>query len=105
MTGCGSLQNRKHKLLLLIPTLDHSGAEKQFALLATRLPRDEFDVHAVTLTRGGPYEAMLRDAGVRLTHLNKRMKFDPLALWRLRSLVKEERPDILHAWIFAANSY
>jgi glycosyltransferase involved in cell wall biosynthesis len=93
------------KLLLLIPTLDHSGAEKQFALLATRLPRDEFDVHAVTLTRGGPYEAMLQGAGVRLTHLNKRMKFDPLALWRLRSLVKEERPDILHAWIFAANSY
>jgi glycosyltransferase involved in cell wall biosynthesis len=93
------------KLLLLIPTLDHSGAEKQFALLATRLPRDEFDVHAVTLTRSGPYEAMIRDAGVRVTHLNKRMKFDPLALWRLRSLVKEERPDILHSWIFAANSY
>ena len=85
------------KLLLLIPTLDHSGAEKQFALLATRLPRDEFDVHAVTLTRGGPYESMIRDAGVRLTNLNKRMKFDPLALWRLRSLVEAEKPDLLHS--------
>ena len=62
-------------------------------------------MHAVTLTRGGPYEAMIRDAGVRLTHLNKRMKFDPLALWRLRSLVEAEQPDILHSWIFAANSY
>ena len=40
------------------------GQLKQFALLATRLPRDEFDVHAVTLTRGGPYEAMLQGAGV-----------------------------------------
>ena len=60
-------RNNMPKLLLLIPTLDHSGAEKQFALLATRLPQDEFDVHAVTLTRGGPYEAMIRDAGVRLT--------------------------------------
>jgi glycosyltransferase involved in cell wall biosynthesis len=93
------------KVLLLIPTLDHSGAEKQFALLATRLPRDEFDVHAVTLTRGGPYESTIRDAGLRLTSLNKRMKFDPLTLWRLRSLLKAEKPDLLHSWIFAANAY
>jgi glycosyltransferase involved in cell wall biosynthesis len=93
------------KVILLIPTLDHSGAEKQFSLLATRLPRNEFDVHAVTLTRGGPYESMIRNAGVRMTNLGKRMKFDPLALWRLRSLIEAENPDILHSWIFAANSY
>jgi len=93
------------KLLLLIPTLDHSGAEKQLALLATRLPRDEFDVHVVTLTRGGPYESMIRDAGVRLTKLNKRLKLDPLALWRLKSILDIEAPDILHSWIFAANAY
>jgi glycosyltransferase involved in cell wall biosynthesis len=93
------------KLMLLIPTLDRSGAEKQFTLLATRLPRDEFDVHAVTLTRTGPYASVLRDAGVRLTNLNKRLRVDPIALWRLKSLLDAERPDILHSWIFAANAY
>ena len=93
------------KICLVIPTLDHSGAEKQFALLATRLPKDEFDVHAVTLTRGGPYERTIRDANVRFTNLNKRAKFDPLALLRLRSLLEKDRPDILHSWIFAANAY
>lgn len=93
------------KLVLLIPTLDRSGAEKQFSLLATRLPRDEFDVHAVALTRTGPYESVLRDAGVRLTTLHKRVRFDPIAIWRLKSLLDAERPDILHSWIFAANAY
>jgi glycosyltransferase involved in cell wall biosynthesis len=93
------------KVLLLIPTLDHSGAEKQFALLATGLSRHEFDVHAVTLTREGPYEPMLREAGVRLTCLHKRLKFDPVALWRLKRLVEREHPDILHSWLFAANAY
>jgi glycosyltransferase involved in cell wall biosynthesis len=93
------------KVLLLIPTLDQSGAEKQFALLAARLARSEFDVHAVALTRGGSYESMIREAGVRLTVLNKRLKFDPGALWRLKQLVDDERPDILHCWIFAANAY
>jgi glycosyltransferase involved in cell wall biosynthesis len=93
------------KVVLLIPTLDRSGAEKQFTLLATRLPREEFDVHAVALTRTGPYESVLRDAGVRLTTLHKRLRIDPIALWRLKSLLDAERPDVLHSWIFAANSY
>jgi glycosyltransferase involved in cell wall biosynthesis len=93
------------KLVLLIPTLDRSGAEKQFTLLATRLPRDEFDVHAVALTRTGPYESVLRDAGVRLTTLHKRVRIDPIALWRLKLLLDAERPDVLHSWIFAANAY
>ncbi|MGH7128302.1 MAG: glycosyltransferase, partial [Planctomycetaceae bacterium] len=93
------------KLALLIPTLDRSGAEKQFALLAARLPRSEFDVHAIALTRGGPYADVLRAAGVPVTVLRKRWKFDPLALWRLRRLLTELRPDILHTWLFAANAY
>lgn len=93
------------KVLLVIPTLDRSGAEKQFTLLAGRLPRDEFDVRAVALTRGGPYEADLKAAGVPVTVLHKRLKCDPVALWRLQRLVAEWQPDVLHSWLFAANAY
>jgi glycosyltransferase involved in cell wall biosynthesis len=93
------------KLLLVIPTLDRSGAEKQFALLATRLPRDEFEVHCAAVTRGGPYEDTLAAHGVPLTVLHKRFKFDPFALGRLRKLVEQVRPDVLHTWLFAANAY
>lgn len=92
-------------VVLLIPTLDRSGAEKQFSLLASRLPRGEFDVHAVALTRGGPYEATLREAGVPLTIVGKRLKLDPAALWKLRRLLAELRPDVVHSWLFAANAY
>ncbi len=42
------------RILHIIPTLDRGGAEKQLVLLATRLPRDKFDVHVCTLTRSGP---------------------------------------------------
>lgn len=92
------------KVVLVIPTLDRSGAEKQFTLLATGLPRDEFDVHAVALTRSGPYAECLRAAGIPLTVLNKRLRFDPIALWRLRTLVRQLNPDVLHSWLFAANA-
>lgn len=93
------------RVLLVIPTLDASGAEKQFALLAAGLPRERFDVHVVVLTRSGPYEGMLRDAGVPVTSLGKRFKADPIAFARLRQVIRTFRPDILHTWLFAANAY
>ena len=92
------------KVVLVIPTLDRSGAEKQFTLLATGLPREEFDIHAVALTRSGPYAEPLQAAGIPLTILNKRLRFDPIALWKLRTLVRRLNPDVLHSWLFAANA-
>lgn len=93
------------KLLLLIPTLDRSGAEKQFSLLATGLPREEFDIQVVCLTRGGAYESILQEHGIPVTVLHKRLKFDPVAFFRLRSFLKHFKPDVLHTWLFAANAY
>ncbi len=95
----------KPRVVLLIPTLDRSGAEKQFTLLATRLPRDEFDVRAIALTRGGPYADELHAAGIPLTVIGKRTKFDPFSFWRLRAELVRQDPDILHTWLFSANAY
>ncbi|QDU50420.1 glycosyltransferase [Gimesia panareensis] len=93
------------KVSLLIPTLDQSGAEKQLALLATSLPRDEFDVQVIALTRGGPYAEVLKQHDIPVTILKKRFKFDPLAYRALKKTLQQQQPDILHTWLFAANSY
>lgn len=93
------------KVSLLIPTLDQSGAEKQLALLATSLPRDEFEVQVIALTRGGPYETVLKENDIPVTVLNKRFKFDPFAYRTLKKTLQNQQPDILHTWLFAANSY
>lgn len=93
------------KLMLLIPTLDRSGAEKQLTLLATGLPREEFDVRVFTLDRAGPYAAELQAHKIPVTVLGKRLKLDPGTLRRLRRTLSRERPDILHTWLFAASAY
>ncbi len=95
----------KTKILLLIPTLDRSGAEKQLTLLATGLASEEFDVRVVALTRGGPYAETLAEQGIEVQVLGKRFKFDPFTLSRLRRIIREWQPDILHSWLFAANTY
>jgi glycosyltransferase involved in cell wall biosynthesis len=93
------------RILFVIPTLDRSGAEKQMTLLATRLPTADFQPEVVALTRGGPYADDLCRHGIPLTVLNKRLKFDPVALFRLRKLIRTRRPDVVHTWLFAGNAY
>jgi glycosyltransferase involved in cell wall biosynthesis len=93
------------RVSLLIPTLDRSGAEKQLTLLACGLPRPEFDVEVIALDRGGPYAAVLNEANVPVTIIGKRGRVDPGALRRLKLHLRQQKPEILHTWLFAANAY
>ncbi len=93
------------RIVQIIATLDRGGAEKQLAMLAAGLPRDEFDVHVVALTRGGPLAADLERAGVPLTVIGKQLKFDPPAWWRLRGHIARLRADLVQTWMFTANAY
>lgn len=93
------------RILHVIPTLDRSGAEKQMSMLVRGLPKDEFDVHVCVLTRTGPLETELREAGIPLTIIGKKWRADPLAYFRLRRFIRDLQPHLIHTWLFAANSY
>lgn len=93
------------KVCQVIPTLVQGGAEKQMALLAEHLDRGRFECHVVVLTHSGPLESKLRESGIRVHVVGKRGKLDPTALFRLTAKLREIRPEIVHTWLFAANSY
>jgi glycosyltransferase involved in cell wall biosynthesis len=93
------------RVALIIPTMERGGAEKQLALLAEHLPRDQFEPHVILLTRDGPRSESLRQAGVPVRLIGKRAKGDPRALWKLKALLTELQPQIVHTWLFAANSF
>ena len=93
------------RVLQIIPTLDRGGAEKQLAMLATGLPRDQFEVHVALLTRSGPYLELLQQHDIPIFEVNKSWKVDPFAYARLKAHIRRLNPDIVHTWLFAANSY
>ena len=95
----------RHRILEIIPTLDRSGAEKQMVLLATGLPKSDFEVAVCALTRSGPYAEPLRAAGIPLFEIGKARKFSLTAYIRLKKVIREFSPDLVHTWIFAANAY
>ncbi len=93
------------KICQIIPTLVQGGAEKQLSLLAMGLDRQRFDCHVVALTHSGPYESALREQGIAVHVLGKRGKLDPTAYSRLVRKLKDIKPDVVHTWLFAGNSY
>lgn len=93
------------RILQIIPTLDRGGAEKQLSLLASGLKARGLDIHVCCLTRGGPLQAALDAAQVPYHIVGKRWKIDPLSYFRLKSHIARLKPDLVHTWLFAANSY
>ncbi|MDO5308137.1 MAG: glycosyltransferase [Planctomycetia bacterium] len=95
----------RRRVLFVIPTLDRCGAEKQMTLLAKGLPPDEFQPHVAVLTRLGPYKEDLEAAGVPISFIDKGHKISLSGYHRLKSLIRRFKPDVVHTWLFAANSY
>lgn len=94
----------QRRIALVTATLDRAGTEKQLTLLAAGLPRQQFDIHVLALRRGGPYEAVLRAAGIPVTVIGQRGQFDPLAFWRATQWMKRLEPDLVHTWGATANT-
>lgn len=101
----GLTENMRLKICQIIPTLVQGGAEKQLALLAAGLDRERFECHVIALTHSGPYEKVLREQGIAVHVIGKRGKLDPTAYWRLVRKLREIKPDVVHSWLFAGNSY
>ena len=95
----------RKRICLIIPTLVQGGAEKQLTLLAQHLPQEEFETHVIVLTHSGPYEQQLKERGIPLHFVDKKSKFDVGAYFRLKKLIQSIAPDLVHTWLFAANSY
>lgn len=88
------------RILFLIRSLDHGGAERQLALLARELKRRGHRVAVAVFYAGGPLTADMHAAGIELIDLGKKGRWDILPfLGRLAGLVRRMRPHILHGYL------
>jgi glycosyltransferase involved in cell wall biosynthesis len=102
-------RSRRISICFVIGTLDRGGAEGQLVRLATRLPRDRFDVSVCCLADGGPLREVLDAAGVPVeaVGLHRPSLHAPLfgsigRLFRLAEVIRERQPDIVHGFLFWA---
>ncbi|MCC6417487.1 MAG: glycosyltransferase family 4 protein [Gemmataceae bacterium] len=82
------------KILFVTPGTEPDGATSQLSLLARRLPARGFTAHVCALGPAGG----CREFGVPATSLGWSRVFDLRPVWRLRRLIADVRPDVIHAF-------
>lgn len=88
------------RVLHCIPTFLGGGAERQLSYLCQGLVAEGHEVH-VALMLGGPHAERAREGGATLHLLGMRKSYDPTTLWRLTTLIRRVRPDVVQTWLAA----
>lgn len=91
------------RILYLVTELDPGGAEGQLVALATWLDRKRFDPAVASLAPPGEMAKPLREAGIPVFSLAARGATDLRVFPRLKRLLAETEPDLLHTFLFHAN--
>jgi len=90
----------RHKILFLITQSEFGGAQKYVYYLATRLPKDHYEV-AVACGIGGLLIPKLREAGIKVIPIPNLVREinpvrDSLAFLDLFRFIRRKRPHIVH---------
>jgi glycosyltransferase involved in cell wall biosynthesis len=95
----------KARILYLIGDLNMGGAQRQLVYLAQHLDRGQFEPVVCCLRDNAPLAEELRTAGVEVVVLRQWLRPDVSRFWRIPQVVKRYRPDLIHAYLFVANTW
>lgn len=90
-------------LLYLITELNVGGAEKVLARLVAGLNKEKYRILVCSLQKKGPVADEIEQCGIKVVSLDMKGKLNLNAPLKLFSLLKKEKVDILHSYLFHAN--
>lgn len=95
---------RNPRVVILIDTLVGGGAQEYIAQLGRRLVPRGVRITVVALHAGGAYQTIFKDGGLLVVTLSPRrsMLCVPAVFLRLCTILRHERPDVVHAFLPAA---
>ena len=91
------------RIFYFITEFDIGGAERCLWELARRMKQRGHDVCACALSGRGPVGEWLARDGVPVLHLDARGKYDATCVFRLASILRRQRVDVFHSFLFHAN--
>jgi glycosyltransferase involved in cell wall biosynthesis len=99
----GRVPHRPIRLDYLITDLQTGGVPLHLFRLASRLPRDQFDIRVISLSDVGPVGEKLQSSNIRVEACGAYSVWQIQALVRLFRFLVNDPPDILHSLLFHAN--
>lgn len=95
----------RRTILHAIGQLTKGGAEKQLYLLTTGLRERGWDIQVLSLSKGGWWKEKLEAAAVPVHDIEARGSMEWRRLQFARSVIRRLSPQLLHCWLFQANTY
>ncbi len=100
----GLAEHRPLRILHVISGLGLGGAETMLFRLVTRLARESFACHVVSMTTEGEFGPRLRSSGIPVSTLGMRRGIpSPAGLLKLVRLLRRERPAVVQTWMYHAD--
>jgi glycosyltransferase involved in cell wall biosynthesis len=84
------------RILFVVDSLDYGGVGRQLTLLIPQLIGKRIETHLCVLGHETPWTRLLSSQGVDVTALHWTRVLDGRPLWRLRQIVRELKPDLVH---------
>ncbi len=98
----GAAQATPSRIMLLISSLEHGGAERQVTQLANHVDEKRFDLTVCSLSNHVPLAKELRDWERRLVIVPRRGRFNAGVVWRVARVMKQRQIDLVHCFLFDA---
>ena len=96
------------RIAYIIDHMGRGGAQRQLIELVRRLPRDQWAPIVISLSMESHQSTLigeLQRTGVPVHPIGQHGLLDLRALWQLTQRLRQERPAIVHAWLFTATLY
>jgi len=99
------MRSRRITVLHVIHDLRFGGTERRMLSVLGTLDRDRFEPRVACILGLGEFAEDVRALGIEPVVIGRRSRADWSGLPRLAGLVRSERADIVHGWLFLANLY
>ncbi|MGH8281719.1 MAG: glycosyltransferase [Gammaproteobacteria bacterium] len=91
------------RVLHISSSLEIGGAELFLERLIGTMDSTRFSHSVVTLFNMGKVGEHLRAHGINVTVLETRKAVPFMGLWRLRNIIRTEKPDLIQSWLYNSN--
>jgi len=92
----------KLKILIVVSNLEYGGAQRQIIELVNNIDTERYQVDIASLSDYIPLAAQLTATETKVHIVHKKSKFDFSVVFKLMKLIKTERYEILHSYLFDA---
>lgn len=90
---------KKIKVLQVIPSFEIGGAEKVVLDYLTYFDRNTVEIKAISMygNHNSIYDSFIKENGLDVVYLNKKPGLDLSMVMKIKKIVKEFKPDIIHS--------